>query len=64
MTAGALGSTLGMGFREISSSAVCSSLAGGDGGGGPTLFEVCPGRSGLGAGPDATGADRSDRLTL
>lgn len=72
VTAGVFASSLGVGLGEIPSSTSCSSLAGGDGGGGPTLFEAGPDwtnragweRSGLGAGPDVTGVDRSDRLTL
>lgn len=72
MTAGSFGSTLGVVLGENSSSGACSSLAGGDGGGGPTLFEAMSdwlnragcGRSCLGAGPDIRGVERSDRLTL
>lgn len=43
VTAGVFASSLGVGLVGISSSASCSSLAGGDGGGGPTLFEAAPG---------------------
>jgi hypothetical protein len=72
VTAGGFGSTLGVVLGENCSSAGCSSLAGGDGGGGPTLFEVASswssrtgcGRSCLGAGPEARGAESNDRLTL
>ena len=72
MTAGVFASTLGVGLGGISSPAPCSSLAGGDGGGGPTLFKArsgCVNRAGcggscLGTGPDTMGVDRSDRPTL
>ena len=72
VTAVVFASTLGVGLGEISWSASCSSLAGGDGGGGPTLFEAAPDwtnragweESGLEAGLDVMGADRSDRPTL
>ena len=72
MTAGGFGSTLGVDLGENSSSVACSSLAGGDGGGGPTLFKATSGwvkragcgRSCLGTGPDTRGVDRSDRPTL
>jgi hypothetical protein len=72
VTAGVFASTLGVDLGEISSSAACSSLAGGDGGGGPNLFEACPDwtnkaawdRSGLGVWLDPVDVDRSDRLTL
>ena len=72
VTAGVLASSLGVGFRETASSASCSSLAGGDGGGGPILFETAPdwtnkagwGGSGSGAGPDVMDVERSDRPTL
>ena len=72
VTAGVFVSSLGVRAGKFSSSGPCSSLAGGDGGGGPTLFEAAPDwtnragweRSGLGAGPDVMGVDRSDRPTL
>ena len=72
MTAGVFASSLGVGLGEISSLTSCSSLAGGDGGGGPTLFGGASDwtnragweRSGLGAEPDGTGVVRSDRPTL
>lgn len=72
MTAGDFASTLDGGLRGVSSPSPCSSLAGGDGGGGPTLFRAgsdCVNRAGcggscLGTGPDTMGVDRSDRPTL
>lgn len=72
VTAGSFDSTPGVVLGEGSSSAACSSLAGGDGGGGPILFEAMSdwlnragcGRSCLEAVPDTRGVGRSDRPTL
>ena len=68
MAVGIVASSLGVDFKETSSSTACSSFAGGDGGDGgegPDWTNRAGWeRPGLGVWPDAIGIDRSDRLTL